>query len=80
MARKKNKFRLTNAQLAEVLGVSVALVSMWKSGDRRVQPGDAIKLAKVFGVEPQVFIFDKCGRTPAKAEVIRKVLETEIKI
>ncbi len=44
---------LTQAELAEELGVSVTTISHWETGSKRPRASNIRKLAKVLGVSPQ---------------------------
>jgi transcriptional regulator with XRE-family HTH domain len=44
---------LTQAELAEEVGVSVTTISHWETGSKRPRASNIRKLAKVLGVSPQ---------------------------
>jgi transcriptional regulator with XRE-family HTH domain len=44
---------LTQAELAEEVGVSVTTISHWENGSKRPRASNIRKLAKVFHVSPQ---------------------------
>jgi transcriptional regulator with XRE-family HTH domain len=44
---------LTQAELAEELGVSVTTISLWETGSKRPRASNIRKLAKALGVSPQ---------------------------
>ena len=44
---------LTQAELAEQVGVSATAISHWETGSKRPRASNIRKLAKAFGVTPQ---------------------------
>lgn len=53
--------KLSQRDLAEMLGVSNAAVSMWESGKNRISTGYLERLADIFGVTTDYIL----GREPA---------------
>jgi transcriptional regulator with XRE-family HTH domain len=47
---------LTQAEIAEKIGVSVTTISHWETGSKRPRAGNIRKLAEVLGVTPQVVL------------------------
>lgn len=70
--------KLSNSKIATMVGVSESLVSRWKAGERKINPEVAIKLGRLFKVNPAKFVFNGKGDL-ADGEVVREVLEREVK-
>src|SRR5713101_6921258 len=57
---------LTQAELAEEVGVSVTTISHWETGSKRPRASNIRKLAKVLGVSPRRFLQPSMKRVPSR--------------
>lgn len=69
----RNKKRLSQAKLAEELGVSASTVAMWESGEREPKNYETLELiADFFNVNMEVLLTGKLA--PTKIPVLGKVI------
>lgn len=55
MKNFRKRLKMTQAEMAKLLGVSQATISYWESGKKDMGLDDAIRVTKILGIE----IFDK---------------------
>jgi transcriptional regulator with XRE-family HTH domain len=64
IAEWRQRAGLTQETLAERLGVSKSLVSLWETGVRRVKMDQAVKIAEVLGTEIGQLFVNKSSNSP----------------
>lgn len=52
----REKLDKTQAQMAELLGVTQPLIARWESGDAYPRTEDVRRVAKVYGVKPDLLL------------------------
>lgn len=86
---------MTQTELANSIGVSVASVALWENGKRQIDVENLVKVVKVFGVttdfllgkiaENQIILIDKKGNrkhyfvTDEQLKTIEEFLENALK-